>query len=96
MADLVDMDFHNRYNSNKDKTGKSCAVDTFEILDHQRVLTAHDDFILRVFDINGILHSFFVLLFFCILCAYKYITISLNNTLAYRFKICHIGEVFFL
>jgi len=66
VADLVDMDFHNRYNSNKDKTGKSCAVDTFEILDHQRVLTAHDDFILRVFDINGILYSFLC----CFLCVF--------------------------
>lgn len=53
MTDLVDIVFHNRYNSSKDRTGQSSSVDTFELLDDQLVLAAHDDFILRVFDLKS-------------------------------------------
>lgn len=53
VSDLVDIEYHNRYNSNKDRTGSSASADSFEILDNTTLLSAHDDFILRVFDLNN-------------------------------------------
>ncbi|XP_060587443.1 NACHT domain- and WD repeat-containing protein 1-like isoform X3 [Ruditapes philippinarum] len=61
VSDLMDMEYYNKYNSEKERTGNSSSVDTFEILDNKTVLVAHDDFILRVFDIasGNILHRLF-------------------------------------
>ncbi|KAH3887306.1 hypothetical protein DPMN_011322 [Dreissena polymorpha] len=61
VTSLVDVEYHNRYSSSKDRTGSSCAVDMFEFLDDSRLLSTHDDFILRVFNIQSgnLLHRVF-------------------------------------
>ncbi|XP_053395163.1 uncharacterized protein LOC123524131 isoform X2 [Mercenaria mercenaria] len=53
VSDLLDIEYHNKYHSEKEKTGSSSSADTFEILNNKTVLVAHDDFILRVFDIGS-------------------------------------------
>ena len=61
----MDLEYHNKYHNEKEKSGNSSSVDTFEILDNKRVLSAHDDFILRVFDIaSGDLYVWFLLCVF--------------------------------
>lgn len=52
VADLVDIEYHNRYHAEKEKSGISSSVDTFEVLDNTTVLSAHDDYILRVFNLT--------------------------------------------
>lgn len=51
-SDLLDIEYHNRYHSEKEKSGISSCVDTFEVLNSTTVMVAHDDFIIRVFDIQ--------------------------------------------
>ncbi|XP_052800087.1 uncharacterized protein LOC128231374 isoform X2 [Mya arenaria] len=56
IAELVDAEYHNRYTSTKERSGCSVGVDVFQLMDASTVLSAHDDFILRVFNIkNGTL-----------------------------------------
>jgi hypothetical protein len=64
VSDLMDMEYYNKYNSEKERTGNSSSVDTFEILDNKTVLVAHDDFILRVFDIASGDENIIVKLFY--------------------------------
>ena len=49
----MDIEYYRKYQSEKIKTGLSSAVDSFQILDNKTVLTAHDDYILRLFDLNN-------------------------------------------
>ena len=50
---LVDIEYYRKYQSEKIKTGLSSAVDSFQVLDNKTVLVAHDDFILRIFDLTN-------------------------------------------
>ena len=57
---LFDTDYYRKYQAEKIKTGLTSAVDSFQILDNRTVLSTHDDFIVRVFDLsNGRLYNYF-------------------------------------
>ncbi|WAR01784.1 NWD1-like protein [Mya arenaria] len=61
IAELVDAEYHNRYTSTKERSGCSVGVDVFQLMDASTVLSAHDDFILRVTNLGYSLDNRFIL-----------------------------------
>ncbi|KAL4236659.1 hypothetical protein ACF0H5_005044 [Mactra antiquata] len=61
MVNILDMEYYNKYSSEKDKSELSASIDTFVMLNNTQILAAHDDFIVRVYDIKSgkILHRLF-------------------------------------
>lgn len=51
--EFIDLDYHTRYQTGDNNKGLNVDVDNIELLDDEKLLSAHEDFLIRVWDIQS-------------------------------------------